>query len=149
MAISQKEAIAEKLLQAKKRAEAAKRAAQGIKASKAGKAVKLVTMPELTGDPEKDSAADLDAVAEGFRNRAKQEKDRFELVTDSEYWTCICFQSRAQCDQFLEALKLTDIGDKYLDGLQVAKRLGVKIDPVKVPYNTSAKVNKKLAAMVK
>lgn len=149
MAISKNEAIAEKLNQAKLRVLAVKRDLESRKALKANPVPQLVVIPKSTGDAERDSKADLDAVQQGFRNRAKQEAARFELVTDSEYWTCICFQSRAQNEQFLAALKLLDLGDKYLDGLQVAKRLGIKIDPVSVPYNTSEKVNKKLAAMVK
>ncbi|MFT7841122.1 hypothetical protein Q5530_33720 [Saccharothrix sp. BKS2] len=39
---------------------------------------------EYTGDLAADSAAQLDAVAQGFRDRTKREDERFRLATDSE-----------------------------------------------------------------
>ena len=46
---------------------------------------------------------------------------------DTEFWCCLCFETRDQKDAFLKAAGLFDIGDKYLDGRQVARKLG--IDP--------------------
>ena len=62
-----------------------------------------------------------------FMARTQAEAKRVELVTDTEFWCCLCFETRDQKDAFLKAANLFDIGDKYLDGRQVAKRLG--IDP--------------------
>lgn len=47
---------------------------------------------------------------------------------DSEYWFCVCFQTRAQKDEFLEKMGWVDLGDKYLDGLEVAQRQKMKIE---------------------
>ena len=44
----------------------------------------LVQMPELTGDAEVDSKAELDAVKKGFRDRLKAENKRKVDATDSE-----------------------------------------------------------------
>lgn len=108
-----------------------------------------VEMPEITGDAELDSAADLAAVDKGFRERAKDESARFRLATDSEYWFAVCFQSREQKEEFLRKMDLFDIGDKYLDGQIVADRLGVEISEQDVPYNTSSKIDPKLLKLVK
>ena len=62
-----------------------------------------------------------------FMQRTKNEAARVELVTDTEFWCCLCFETRDQKDNFLKAAGLFDIGDKYLDGRQVARKLG--IDP--------------------
>jgi len=35
------------------------------------------------------------AVLAAFKDRAKKEQERFELVTDSEFWFAACFQTRA------------------------------------------------------
>lgn len=110
---------------------------------------KFVDLPELTGDPEIDSAADLEALDEGFRKRSKDESKRFQLATDSEYWACICFQTREQKDKFLQLMNLIDIGDKYLDGALVAKRLGIDLPQADVPYNTSSKIDAELLKLVK
>jgi hypothetical protein len=132
----------EKLEIARKKIEAAKREAEARKALKNNPPPVLVKMPELTGDPEADSKADLDAVQEGFRARAKQEADRFALATDSEYWACLCFQSREQKDAFLAALNILEFGDKYIDGQLVAERLGVKLPGADVPYKPEPKLDK-------
>lgn len=58
----------------------------------------------------------------------KNEKDVFLENVDSEYWFCVCFQTRAQKDEFLERMKWMDIGDKYLDGLEVAARQEMNLD---------------------
>lgn len=99
-------------------------------------------MPEETGDVEKDSEAELDALQKGFRDAIKREDKRFELATDSEYWFCVCFQSREQCNAFLKAMDLLEIGDKYLDGQEVAKKLGVKLPEADIPYRTEGKIDK-------
>ena len=97
---------------------------------------------EFTGNPEVDSKLELDEVKKGFRDRAKNESNRFALATDTEYWACICFQTREQKDAFLKALQLFELGDKYLDGQEVAEVLGVKLPKSDVPYNTSSKIDK-------
>lgn len=76
---------------------------------------------------EDEARAEIDAVARGFRERGKAEAARFRDNTDSEYWVCMGFQSREQKEEFLGALGLLAHGDKYLDGLKVAKALGIDL----------------------
>ncbi len=76
---------------------------------------------------EADSAAELNAMQQAFKARAKQEARRFRDVTDSEYWVALCFQTREDKDRFLRALNLIQLGDKYIDGHKAAKLLGVDL----------------------
>lgn len=134
----------------KKKADLAREIAKQKKQLLKNPQPQYVDMPEeMTGDAELDSKADLDAIDEGFRARAKDEAARFRLATDSEYWFCVCFQSREQKEEFLRKMDLIDIGDKYLDGQLVAGRLGVEISEQDVPYNTSSKIDPKLLKLVK
>lgn len=145
MAADLKQAKADALAKkdiAREKIAAAKRDAESRKALKKTPPPVLVELPEQTGDAEKDSSADLDAVQQGFRNRAKAESDRFALATDSEYWACICFQTREQKEAFLSALKILEFGDKYLDGQLVAERLGVKLPGSQVPYKPEPKLDR-------
>ncbi len=89
------------------------------------------------------------AVLAAFKARAKAEQERFALATDSEYWVAVCFQTREQKEAWLEATQLLKHGDKYIDGALVAKVMGIELPPASVPYNISAKVDKKYAALVK
>lgn len=80
---------------------------------------------EYTGDLATDSNAELDALAQGFRDRTKREDERFRLATDSEYWFAVCFKSREDKEAFLRGARLLAVGDKYLDGYVVARTLGI------------------------
>ncbi|MFD8494251.1 hypothetical protein [Amycolatopsis sp. NPDC059657] len=82
---------------------------------------------DYSGDLAKDSDAELDALAKGFRERTKREDERFKLATDSEYWFAVCFKTREDKDAFLAAARLLPVGDKYLDGYAVAHTLGITL----------------------
>lgn len=83
---------------------------------------------EYSGDLAKDAGRELSALQKGFAERAAAEVKRFEKATDSEYWFAVCFDSRDECEAFLTAAKVNRklMGDKYLDGRQFAKVLGIK-----------------------
>lgn len=106
--------------------------------------------PVQTGDLERDSEAEINEVLAGFKARARAEDDRFRLATDSEYWTCICFQSREQVEAFIKIMGIGNGTEKYLDGLRVAKKLGVleQIPQANVPFNTSSRRDYKLESLV-
>jgi hypothetical protein len=78
---------------------------------------------EYSGDLAQDAAAELTALEQGYRDRAKQESNRFRDATDSEYWFAVCFKTRAEKEAFLAKYKLDQLGDKYLDGKKVGKIL--------------------------
>lgn len=108
----------------------------------------LVNMPELTGNPETDSKNDLDAVKQGFRDRLKAENKRKVSATDSEYWSCICFQTRAQLDAFIAAMNWRQFGDKYIDGVKLAEYLGIELPDEEVAFVADPKVDKTWAGFV-
>lgn len=129
--------------EARQRAEAAKREAINRKAVKANPVPQYVQMPEPTGDAQADSLADLDAVQAGFRVRAADESRRFALATDSEFWSALCFQTREQRDAFLAAIGALDlvIDARYIDGCELAKRMGVTLPDASVPYRAEPKLD--------
>ena len=132
----------------KAKVEAAKQKAKLAIAKQKRKKNPTVIMPEITGNPEADSKADLDAVQQGFRDRIKNENNRFELATDSEYWFAACFQTREQKEVFLKAMDLIVHGDKYIDGRLLAEKLGVELPDADVPYRTEGKIDKDYAQFV-
>lgn len=81
-----------------------------------------------SGNLAQDAAAEFTALEQGYRDRAKAEADRFKRATDSEYWVAVCFTTREEKEAFLRAAGLAHLGDKYLDGRQVAAALDVDID---------------------
>ena len=73
------------------------------------------------------------AIPSAFAERSRREAERFRNETDTEYWCAFYFHTRAQKEEFLRKLGLLDLGDKYLDGLDVAERLGVEIQEPSPP----------------
>lgn len=128
---------------AKGKAQIARHEAAAAKRRRQNPPPVYVNLPEPSGDAVKDTRDELTALQAGFRQRAKDEGKRFMEATDSEYWCCLCFQTREQKEAFLTALQLIQFGDKYLDGQLVAKQLGVPIPAADVPFNTGSKVDPK------
>lgn len=83
---------------------------------------------EYSGDLEKDSVSELTTLQKAYRARASAEANRFASTVDSEFWFAVCFKDRAEKDAFLKAagVKTKLMGDKYLDGRQLAAALGIK-----------------------
>ena len=67
-----------------------------------------------TGDVEADTRAETGAIKNAFAARAKREADRMRKATDSEYWLCVCFQSREQVEEFLRLSRWAKAGAKYV-----------------------------------
>lgn len=95
------------------------------------------------------AAEETSELLQGFKDRAKREQQRFVQATDSEFWFAICFQTREQKEEFLHKwLGSLDLGDKYLDGMQVAELLGILLES-EVPPMPKLRTDSKLAAMAR
>lgn len=134
--------------------------ASGVSLGKAnislgGSAAKLVGKAhpfdniEYTGNDATDAKAEFNEAQKAFAERNRKEQERFRLATDSEYWCCLVFQTREQKEAFLSTMKWIRHGDKYIDGVKVAREMGVEIPAAQVPYNTSEgnSVTKNLKAL--
>lgn len=102
--------------------------------------------PPTVAEAEAEAEAELSEVLAGFKERAKREESRVENATDSEYWFCLCFQTRDQKDEFLRKMGWWEIGDKYLDGMEVAHALGIRLE-ADVPPMPQLRIDRRLAAL--
>lgn len=84
----------------------------------------------------KEPEEQLNELQQKFRDARQHERALFLSTTDSEYWCCLCFLTRAQKDAFLEAMKWVDFseGDKYLDGTRIAKQMGIDLPNERIRY---------------
>ena len=76
---------------------------------------------------------------EGFVERAKAEQKRFDMVTDTNYYAVLCFETQEQRDEFFDALSSRGLvppkrGNRYVNGLEVAKAIGVEIKSPRVTW---------------
>lgn len=102
---------------------------------------RLETMFEDEGDPLEDvdyqendlehsAESEMSAVLLELRERRKANADMFRVARDPEYFCLLCFQSREQKEEFLQKVGWIDLGDKYLNGLEVCRRLGMDVEPI-------------------
>lgn len=88
-----------------------------------------------TGSIEGDVQAELTEMEKGFRERAKQEAERFDAATGAGEYFIVCFANGTQCDAFLRQLAAKvatiklDTDDLVVDGRELAKALGYEIPP--------------------
>jgi len=92
----------------------------------------LEEMPEYDGDIQESSDREMSAVeAEIEANRAAS-AERFRIGTDSGYFCVLCFQTEEQKLEFLKLVGWDDIGDMYLNGLEIAQRLNVPLQVIPI-----------------
>ena len=84
--------------------------------------------PAPPPDVEAEAREELNAVQAAFKVKKQAEQQAFRDNTDSEYWVALCFGTRAQKEEFLTKLGVIAEGDKYLDGLMVARAMRIVID---------------------
>ena len=118
-----------------------------IKAKRKTQNAPFVT--EQPVEPAAETAAkEISALKAAFIARSDQENARYTQAVDSEYWFCVCFQSREQKNAFLLQSGLHLWGNKYLDGKNVAAKLNITL-PSALPSKALKKLDVKLVELVK
>lgn len=85
---------------------------------------------EYTGDMERDAEEEISEALKAIKEEKRQRREAFRIIVDPEFWFAVCFQSREQKEEFLKLVDWYRLGDKYLDGLELADMLGVELEPV-------------------
>lgn len=114
--------------------------------AKAPDPLKGVKLPD---DIEESPAVELNAVQKGFRERAAQEAARFEDATDTGYYSCLVFENRAQLDAFLAGIGMLNKGDLYIDGREVAAKMGIVLPVAERRAGSQPKIDSKLASLAR
>ncbi|GAB6036154.1 hypothetical protein JCM15519_07130 [Fundidesulfovibrio butyratiphilus] len=115
---------------------------------------------EYTGDPEMDATRELDALKaamdkaaedakhKAIRDREKNVARKIDGMTNPWFYSRLGFESEEQARAFNEALGMT--GDAMvLDGVELARRLGINLPSADVPMRANAKPDKKLNSLVR
>ena len=62
----------------------------------------------------------------------KSRQEAFRVANDARYFFCVVFQSTQQKEEFLEKVGWEDLGLDFLNGLDIAKRLEIDVQYIKV-----------------
>ena len=87
-----------------------------------------------------------------IRENRKNNAEHFRDIESGEFWSCVCFQSRSQRDDFIVKLlekyaphlDIDRFGAKYISGLELAEMLGVSIEPIALEVKKSRLAPKSL-----
>lgn len=101
---------------------------------------------EYSGSVEDDAKREFTALEIAFKEQAKAEKASQEYANDSEFWTCLVFQSREQAEEFARKLGL-DPGEKYLSGFHLASKLGIELEAYPEPTRSKRGLDQSLTAL--
>lgn len=76
-----------------------------------------------------DTKAEVDALANEFKNARQKEKDRKEQNTNAAFWFAVYFQDEDQKNEFFEkaGIDKTMTAGQYIDGITFAKQIGIEI----------------------
>lgn len=77
---------------------------------------------------EEECVQEVSAALQAFKDRNEAEAKLRVEATDSEFWVALCFETRAQKEEFLAKVGLLAWGDKYLDGRLMAKAMGIVLE---------------------
>jgi hypothetical protein len=87
----------------------------------------------LTDDLEQDAANEAALMKQTLRDADKRIADASLLKNDSEYFFVVAFESREQKEIFLKAAGWILLGDKYVDGTALARKMEIPLPIVHFP----------------
>lgn len=76
-----------------------------------------------TGDPEKDSKAELDEYQKEARDHMRNYQKMIDGVFNSRFWFAVVFENESAKLEFLKEFNFLQLGDQYIDGGKLAKAL--------------------------
>lgn len=79
------------------------------------------------GDIQASADREMSAVEQEIERNRAASAERFRIGSDEGYYCVLCFQTTEQKEEFLTKAGWMDIGDKYLNGLEVAEKLGIEL----------------------
>jgi len=81
-----------------------------------------------TGTLEVDAEAEVSAILTAFKDRREEEIRRQRDQLDPEFWVCMVFWSRRDCEEFITKVGVGKHTQKYLDGYEVAQKFGFNVE---------------------
>lgn len=96
------------------------------------------------GGIEENVALELGESLRRILEEKKQLRDMYRVHNDANYYAVLVFQSEEQKGQFLALTGWGHPDDKFINGLQVADKIGIEIEPIFLPRPNIRKAPKAL-----
>jgi hypothetical protein len=105
--------------------------------------ISVYDLPDM-GDPEQNIDQEISAALAAVLDERKRRRELFRVQMDADFYFSVCFQTTEQKEDFLKQAGWFDLGTDYLDGLQVASRMNIDIEPIMLPRPATARTPVKL-----
>lgn len=99
-----------------------------------------------SGIAEIDTKREVDETVKLLQAVDKSTKQNFADTMDTEFWCAFYFQTREQKEEFLRKLELLELGDKYIDGMEAARVMGISLTS-RMPKMPTIRKSKRLINM--
>lgn len=108
------------------------------------KKAKAIKYSSATPNVQQDSKDELLAVTDSKISLARKAESKLaDDNTDANYFTVVTFNNSAQLNEFYQKLGLKLSDPQYIDGLALAKKLGIEITTPSRPVPGAFKINKR------
>lgn len=117
-----------------------------------------INAPKTIGENEKSISAlcsdvsedlkDTDKFIKDYKERAKSAQKSIDDDNNGEYYFCVYFPTREQKLDFMQKLKINNFDEFFLDGLELAKHLGLSLESESKRDIKEFKVKKDYADLV-
>jgi hypothetical protein len=91
--------------------------------------------PTLTQGLEGDADEEVSAALQAVLDERSGRRDAYRVTNDQNYYCVLCFQSEGQKKEFLDRAGWSGLGERLIDGLRLARLMGVDIDPINLPLS--------------
>ena len=92
------------------------------------------------GDAEMAATLEVSAALQAIIDERLELRDRYRVLRTERYYFVVCFQSEEQKKEFLSKMGWLAWGDWFLNGLEVARSLGIDIPPISLPKPLKGRV---------
>ncbi len=97
-----------------------------------GDPLEAVPYEELKDDLEASATAEMSELVRQIKEKRQADRDRFRVLREPDYFVVLCFQSRDQRNEFLAKSEWAEEDTKYLNGLEICRRLGIDVQPIEI-----------------
>ena len=92
----------------------------------------LAKVEYSAGDVEGNATKEMSEILRQLTERRKAQRDLFRVARDPDYFVVLCFQSHDQRNDFLLKSGWGEADERYLNGLQVCRLLGIDVQPIDI-----------------
>lgn len=87
---------------------------------------------QYPGDLQGDADAEMSAILKQIKEQRRLDRERYRDLYDDDYYLVVVFQAARQKAEFVARAGWTVYDGRFVNGLELARSLGVKVQPIQL-----------------